>query len=124
LISKHPSHCKAAAHSGILSLGVETSVFLAREPTIRESFFIDMNPQTGLVLRLVGPLIQIVCAAIWMRTRDLGYRFVDVRLETILMIGFGLGLGMVVAGLFLSRRPVKESPISPLDFDKSGRKHF
>lgn len=82
-----------------------------------------MNPQTGLVLRLVGPLIQIVCAAIWIRTRDLGYRIADVRLETILMIGFGLGLGMVVAGLFLSRRPTKESPISPLDLGTSAHKH-
>jgi hypothetical protein len=82
-----------------------------------------MNPQTGLVLRLVGPLLQIVCAGIWMRTRDLGYRVADVRLETILMTGFGLGLGMVVAGLFLSRRPGKDSPISPLDLDSSARKH-
>lgn len=66
-----------------------------------------MKPQTGMVLRLVGPLIEIVCAAILMKTWGEGRTVLGFRLESLLMAGFGLGLAMVIAGLTMVKRTAK-----------------
>lgn len=71
-----------------------------------------MKPETGIVLRLVGPLIEIVCAAILMKTWGEGRTVMGVRLETLLYLGFAVGLGLVIAGLTLVRRPQPARPPS------------
>lgn len=63
-----------------------------------------MNPRTGILLRLLGPLIEIACAATLMKTWGQGRTFAGVRLESLLMLGFLVGFSMVVAGLSLVRR--------------------
>lgn len=71
-----------------------------------------MKPETGMTLRLVGPLIEIVCAAILMKTWGQGRTVAGVPIEPLLMAGFVLGLGMVVAGLTMVRRaqPARRPP--------------
>ena len=78
-----------------------------------------MKPQTGILLRLLGPLIEIVCAAVFARTWGEGRKVAGVPLETVLMIGFGLGLMMVVAGLTMARPPTRKGrpPIRDIDLD-------
>ncbi len=63
-----------------------------------------MKPETGIVLRLVGPLIEIVCAAILMKTWGEGRTVAGIRLESLLFVGFAVGLAMVIAGLTMVRR--------------------
>ena len=63
-----------------------------------------MKPGTGIVLRLLGPLIEVVCAAILVKTWGEGRTFAGVRLEIFLLLGFALGLGMVIAGLTMVKR--------------------
>ncbi len=84
-----------------------------------------MKPQTAILLRVIGPVIEIVCAVAWIKTRGQDYRVAGVRLETFLMTGFGLGLGMVVAGLVMARRPGSKSKrsVPPLNFNPPARDH-
>jgi len=76
-----------------------------------------MKPQTGIVLRLLGPLIEVVCAAILIKTWGEGRIVAGVRLESILMAGFFAGLMMVVAGLTMVKKPVSRAKPSALDLD-------
>jgi hypothetical protein len=82
-----------------------------------------LKPQTGILLRMLGPLIEIVCAAIMAKTWGEGRTVAGIRLETLLMIGFGVGLMMVVAGLTMARPPVRRgrAPIRDLDLDRADR---
>lgn len=64
-----------------------------------------MKPQTGMILRLVGPLIEIACAAVLVRTWGQGVTVGGTPIEPILMLGFVVGLSMVVAGLTMVRKP-------------------
>lgn len=61
--------------------------------------------QIGLLLRLIGPLIQLACVALLLRS-DLATRpFAGIPSRSWLFGGFFLGFALVVVGLFLSRRP-------------------
>lgn len=78
-----------------------------------------MSPKTGILLRLLGPLIEFGCLAALLKTWNQGYRVAGVRLETFLTAGFGIGLVMIVAGNVLVKRPGSRSKrqIPPLDLD-------
>lgn len=64
-----------------------------------------MKPETGLLLRLVGPLIEVVCVALLLRYRGQGRQVLGLPLEQVLMAGLLIGLALVIAGLTLVRRP-------------------
>lgn len=64
-----------------------------------------MKPETGMTLRLLGPLIEITCAAILVRTWGEGRTIAGIAIEPLLMVGFAIGLAMVVAGLTMVKRP-------------------
>ncbi len=76
-----------------------------------------MTPQTGLILRMLGPLIQLTCAAILLKTWGEGRTVAGVKLDSLLMLGFFVGLVLVVAGISLSRRPRRKAKSSALDLD-------
>lgn len=63
-----------------------------------------MRQETGFLLRLIGPLIEIVCVLLWIKYRGQGIRYAGVPLETLLFIGVGVGLAMVILGLLASRK--------------------
>ena len=71
-----------------------------------------MKPQTGLVLRLLGPLIEIACAAVLMKTWGQRRTVLGMPIEPLLMTGFALGLGLVIAGLTMVKRtqPARRPP--------------
>ena len=64
-----------------------------------------MRPETGRMLRLVGPLIEIVCALAIVRGWGRGLSFGGVPAEYAWWAGLAAGLAMVIAGLTLVRRP-------------------
>ena len=76
-----------------------------------------MKPQTGILLRMLGPLVQLICAAILMKTWGDGRTFLGITLESLLMLGFFVGLLMVVAGLTMVRKPGRPAKPSALDID-------
>jgi hypothetical protein len=63
-----------------------------------------MKPSTGIVLRLVGPLIEIVCIMLIFALPAREIRIGGVRLLDILYGGIGFGLLLVIAGLTLVQR--------------------
>ena len=68
-----------------------------------------MNARTGMILRLLGPLIEVACLIVLLRVRDQGRQVFGVPVEYLLYVGLGLGLTLVVVGRALvrprSRRP-------------------
>lgn len=63
-----------------------------------------MSRNLGLLLRLVGPLIQLLALMVYLEYRGRGARFLGAPVETLCLIGIGLGLILVVLGLILSMR--------------------
>ena len=77
-----------------------------------------MKPETGILLRLLGPLLQIICAAMLLRTWDDERTFAGIPLKSLLMLGFFVGMCMVVAGLTLVKRRARTRRTSnDLDLD-------
>jgi hypothetical protein len=74
-----------------------------------------MDARTGLVLRLVGPLIEIVCVLILVNVRDRGRLALGVPVEYFLYAGLALGLTLVVVGLTCVRP--RRDPRRPGDRD-------
>jgi hypothetical protein len=70
-----------------------------------------MSPSTGLTLRLVGPLIEVICLGLMFGLPARDIQFHGVALQTVLYGGVALGLLLVIAGLTLVRRPRR----TPLD---------
>ncbi len=64
-----------------------------------------MKPAHALVLRLLGPLIQILCMIALFTVPVRRYQIVGVPLRDLLYGGFVLGFLMVIAGLMFVRRP-------------------
>ena len=79
-----------------------------------------MRPETGLLLRMLGPLIEILCLYGLISTRGQGRTLAGLPVDYLFYAGLALGLGLVVAGLTLvrrvqpSRRP-KPDPVLPED---------
>jgi hypothetical protein len=72
-----------------------------------------MKPEIGLVLRLLGPLIQIVCLILLFQTRGKNLVLGEVAVDTLLYSGFAVGFLLVAAGLLLhrpARRPPRDRP--------------
>ncbi len=70
-----------------------------------------MTARTGLTLRLVGPLIEVVCLIVLVNVRDQGRRVLGVPVEYPLYAGLAVGLTLVVVGL----ASVRSTSRSPLD---------
>lgn len=75
--------------------------------------------QAGILLRLLGPLIEIVAVLGFVQYRGRGVRVGGIPLETLCWAGFGLGLVCVASGLYLTalrpRRPRRSSGRFDLD---------
>jgi len=57
----------------------------------------------GMVLRLLGPLIECLCLIVLMRSGNRGNTFLGLPIEPFLYAGLACGLVMVIVGLLLSR---------------------
>jgi hypothetical protein len=55
-----------------------------------------MTARTGLTLRLVGPLIEVVCLILLLKVRDQGRQFLGLPVEYPLYAGLALGLILVI----------------------------
>ncbi len=64
-----------------------------------------MNPRTALIFRLAGPSIEVACAILLRRFGDRGLLVLGQPVETLLYVGFGIGLVLVICGLTLVRTP-------------------
>lgn len=64
-----------------------------------------MRPETGLLLRMLGPLIEILCVGGLLSTRGQGRAVAGMPLEYLFYAGLAVGLAMVIAGLTLVKRP-------------------
>ena len=69
-----------------------------------------MSQQNALILRLVGPLIEIGCVLALRRFGDRGLTVAGLPVEYPLYAGLAAGLALVVAGLTLGRRPRPPGP--------------
>jgi hypothetical protein len=69
---------------------------------------------TGLVLRLLGPLIQLACMAGLARYWRRGATLFGQPVEHYFLAGFFIGLCLVIVGIALTRRvrPTRRPPIS------------
>jgi len=63
-----------------------------------------MRPGLGSILRLVGPLIEVVCILTLFQVRGRGLRALGLPVEGLLYTGIAVGVVLVIAGIILSRR--------------------
>lgn len=68
----------------------------------------NRSRRMGLLLRLMGPLIEVVCVAALLRWGGQGVTVLGRPVEPLLYGGLGLGLALVVVGLILSTRRVRD----------------
>ena len=64
-----------------------------------------MTARTGLTLRLLGPLIEVVCLIALVNVRDRGRLAFGVPVEYPLYAGLAVGLSLVVVGLAFVKSP-------------------
>ena len=62
-----------------------------------------MKPQTGLLLRLVGPLIEVVCLILLFASRGKGWTLAGIDAQMFFYGGFAIGFVLVMLGLTLGR---------------------
>ncbi len=63
-----------------------------------------MGPGLATILRLLGPLIELVCIAVLYQVRGREFRALGLPVEYWLYAGIAAGAVMVLAGLALSRK--------------------
>jgi hypothetical protein len=68
-----------------------------------------MSARTGVILRLLGPLIEVGCLIVLLRVRDQGRQVFGLPVEYPLYAGLALGLTLVVVGLAFVR-PANQQP--------------
>jgi hypothetical protein len=66
-----------------------------------------MQPGLGTILRLLGPLIEIVCIIGLFQVRGRGQSVLGLPLEYLFYAGIAAGFVVVLVGIALSRRPVR-----------------
>ncbi len=76
--------------------------------------------QIGLILRLLGPLIELICAIVYFQFRYRGKsgEFLGWSIEKWCFVGVGIGLAVWVTGwILLTRRPgtVSRNQPEPMD---------
>jgi hypothetical protein len=71
-----------------------------------------MSARTGLTLRLLGPLIEVICLILLLQVRDQGRTYLGVPAEYPLYAGLAIGFAMVVVGLTFAR-PATRRPRDP-----------
>jgi hypothetical protein len=71
-----------------------------------------MTLRTATTLRLLGPLIEVVCVILLLRVRDQGRQILGIPVEYPLYAGLALGFSLVIAGLTLAR-PDPRRPRDP-----------
>ena len=62
-----------------------------------------MKPDTGMILRLLGPLIEIISLMTLLRNRGQDVRILSIPVEQVCYLGIIIGFTFVVVGLFLSQ---------------------
>ncbi len=78
-----------------------------------------MTTRTGLILRTVGPLIEILCLSALFRLGGEDRPIGGFSLRGLLLMGMAAGLAMVVAGLALPRKTYRSR--KPSDDEENGR---
>lgn len=68
-----------------------------------------MRPQTGLALRMIGPLIEVVCLVLLFKFPGRRLPGAGFPLEYMLYGGLALGFVLVVAGLTMVKHPPQKS---------------
>jgi len=71
-----------------------------------------MTARTAVTLRLLGPLIEVVCVILLLRVRDQGRQFAGIPIEYPLYGGLALGFALVIVGLTFAR-PASRRPRDP-----------
>jgi len=69
--------------------------------------------ETGLLLRMLGPLIEVICLVLLFSFPGEGRRIAGLPLRPFLYGGIALGVVLVIAGLTLARREVPSRPHDP-----------
>ncbi len=72
-----------------------------------------MMARNAVTLRLLGPLIEVVCVILLLRVRDQGKTFAGVPLEYPLYLGLAVGFVLWAIGLTFSR--LRSRPPRDLD---------
>jgi hypothetical protein len=62
-----------------------------------------MRSESALLLRLIGPLIQVICLVLLFWPGSRGRTIAGVSAETLLYAGFALGFVVSLIGITLSR---------------------
>ena len=62
-----------------------------------------MTARTAVILRLLGPLIEVVCLIVLLKVRDQGWLILGMPIEYPLYVGLAVGFALVVIGLIFSR---------------------
>jgi hypothetical protein len=62
-----------------------------------------MTTRNALTLRLLGPLIEVVCLILLLKVRDQGRQIAGVPVEYPLYAGLAIGFSLVVVGLAFAR---------------------
>lgn len=76
--------------------------------------------ETGLLMRMIGPLIEVVCLILLFAFPGEGRRLAGLPLRPFLYGGIAFGLVLVIAGLTMARRdvpsrPFERDPADPVD---------
>jgi hypothetical protein len=66
--------------------------------------------ETGLLLRVLGPLIEVICLVLLFSFPGEGREIAGLPLRPFLYGGIAVGLVLVIAGLTLTRRQVPSRP--------------
>ncbi len=66
-----------------------------------------MQAQTGLILRLLGPLLEVIGIAVLFQTRGRPYVVLGVAAETLCYAVIVVGFALVVVGLTVGRAAPK-----------------
>lgn len=76
-----------------------------------------MKPQTGILLRMLGAMLELICVTYWVRGAGDSRLVMGIKLNSLLMLGVFLGLAMVIAGLTLVKKPKRSRKLADLELN-------